>query len=162
MVGMLLLPVAAGLAVLRHGLYDIDVVIKRTLVYSLLTVTLLATYLLLVLVLQILLRPVDGQSDIAVAASTLAVAAMFRPLRARIQATVDRRFFRSSYDASQTLDGFSEHLRDELDLDALRTDVCAVVDRTMHPVHVSLWLKPDGVGAAVTIPGRSPDTKEGT
>ena len=138
------LPVATGIAILRYRLYNIDIVIKRTLVYSTLTVALVATYLVLVLVLQVLLLPLAGDSDLAVAASTLTVAALFRPLRAAIQGVVDRRFFRSRYDAARALEDFSATLRSELDLDTLGTDLRSVVHDTMQPEHVSLWLRTSG------------------
>jgi hypothetical protein len=139
--GLLALPVSIGVAVLKYRLYDIDRVINRTLVYGGLSATLAGGYVGLVLLLGLVLSPVTQDSGLAIAASTLAVAALFRPARARIQAAVDRRFYRSRYDAALTLEAFSGRLREQVDLEALGSDLRAVIDETMQPAHTSLWLR---------------------
>jgi hypothetical protein len=135
------IPVTVVLAILRYRLYDIDRIINRTLVYGSLTVVLGAAYIGLVFGLQAILAPVTAESDLAVAASTLVVAALFRPLRTRVQGFIDRRFYRRKVDAQKTLEEFAGQLRDEVDLRALSTRLTAVVYETMQPSHVSLWMR---------------------
>jgi hypothetical protein len=138
------IPIAIGFAVLRYRLYDIDVVINRTLVYGPLTATLVALYFGGIVVLQRVFVLLTGQqSTLAVVASTLAIAALFNPLRRRIQGFIDRRYYRSKYDARMTLEAFSVKLRDETDLQTLNNDLVGVVRETMQPAHVSVWLRPD-------------------
>jgi hypothetical protein len=139
----LILPIAAGLAILRYRLYDIDVIINRTLVYGTLTVLGAASYAIWVVALQSLLDPFAQGSDLAVAGATLVVAALFRPAHRRVQRAVDRRFYRQTYDAARSIDAFSTRLRDQVDLDVLTTDIRTVVQETLQPTVVSLWLRPE-------------------
>jgi hypothetical protein len=137
-------PIAVGLAVLKYRLYEIDILINRTLVYGSLTVTLVALYFGGIVVLQRMFVTLTGQeSTLAVVASTLLIAALFTPLRRRIQSFIDRSFYRKKYDARKTLETFSLKLRDETDLEALNNDLVGVVRETMQPAHVSLWLRPE-------------------
>jgi hypothetical protein len=145
-----LIPIAIGVAVLKYRLYDIDRVINRTLVYGLLTVLLGAVYTAGVFGLGQLLNPVTGESALAVAASTLAVAALFQPARRRVQAVVDRRFNRRRYDAARTIEAFSARLRDQLDLDTLSTELLAIVNQTTEPTRASLWLRPSASRSSST------------
>ena len=148
------IPIAVGFAVLKYRLYDIDLIINRTLVYGSLTVTLVALYFGGIVVLQRVFVLLTGQqSTLAVVASTLLIAALFTPLRQRIQSFIDRRFYRSKYDAAKTLEAFSVQLRDETDLDALSDDLVGVVRETMQPAYVSLWLRP-------ALPSRGSETAE--
>ena len=146
-------PIAIGIAILRYRLYEIDLLINRTLVYGSLTAMLVALYFGGIVVLQRLFVLLTGQqSTLAVVASTLLIAALFNPLRRRIQSFIDRRFYRRKYDARKTLEAFSAKLRDETDLDSLSDDLTSVVKETMQPAHVSLWLRPDTASK-----GKQPD-----
>jgi hypothetical protein len=139
-------PAAIAVAIVRHQLYDIDVLINRTLVYGALTLMLTLVYFGGVAGMQYIFRALTGQEEqpqLAIVASTLVIAALFNPLRRRIQAFMDRRFYRQKYDAAKTLEAFSAKLRDETDLNALSDDLVGVVRETMQPAHVSLWVRPD-------------------
>jgi hypothetical protein len=144
--GFLFFPVATGIAILRYRLYEIDNIINRTLVYGSLTVLLAAVYFGGVATVEAIFRALTGQEQqpqLAIVVSTLVIAALFTPLRRRIQSFIDRRFYRRKYDAAKTLEAFSATLRDETDLDALSDDLVGVVRETMQPAYVSLWLRPD-------------------
>jgi hypothetical protein len=142
--GFAAVPVAIGFAVLRYRLYDIDIIINRTLVYGSLTAMLVAIYFSGVATTQLLFRTLTGQEQqpqFAVVVSTLAIAALFNPLRHRIQSFIDRRFYRRKYNARKTLEEFSAKLRDETDLETLNRDLAGVIDETLQPAHISLWLR---------------------
>jgi hypothetical protein len=150
-----LIPISVGIAILRYRLYDIDIIINRTLVYGSLTATLALVYFGVVTATQALFRNLTGQEQLpqlAIVVSTLVIAALFNPLRRRIQSFIDRRFYRRKYDVRKTLEDFSAQLRNETDLDALSGDLVGVVRETIQPAHVSLWLRPDA----------PPTTAEGT
>jgi len=143
---LMLIPVTVGIAIMRYRLYDIDFLINRTIVYGLLTTTLLLVYLSGVAATQAILQTLTGQAELpqlAIVVSTLVIAALFNPLRRRIQSFIDRRFYRRKYDARKTLEAFSAKLRHETDLGSLSEDLTNVVGETMQPAHVSLWLRPD-------------------
>ncbi len=152
LIGLAGMPIAMGIAITRYRLYEIDLIINRTLVYGSLTATLVALYFVGIVVLQRIFVALTGQqSTLAVVASTLLIAALFNPLRRRIQSFVDRRFYRSKYDARKTLEDFSTRLREETDLDTLNNELVGVVRETMQPAHVSLWLSPE-----TTLKGEHP------
>ena len=148
------LSLSIGIALLRYRLYDIDRIINRTLVYGTLTLILTAVYVGLVIVLQALLRGVINEgSSVAIVISTLAIATLFQPLRHRLQKSIDRRFYRSKYDAAKIIEAFSARLRSEVDLEQLREELLAAVQETMQHAHVSLWVRP-------TEPARKDQTTE--
>src|SRR5258707_5367203 len=139
---LLLIPLSLAIAILRYRLWDVDVLINKTLVYGLLTGMLGAVYAGCIVGLQALLRGLFNQtSDVAIVISTLVIAALFQPLRKLIQAGIDRRFYRSRYNAARTLAAFSATLRNEVDLSQLSEDLVTVVQETMQPAHISLWLR---------------------
>jgi hypothetical protein len=153
LIGLAGMPISMGIAITRYRLYDIDIIINRTLVYGPLTATLVALYFGGIVLLQSVFVFLTGQqSTLAVVASTLLIAALFNPLRHRMQSFIDRSFYRRKYDAAKTLEGFSLKLRDETDLEALSDDLVGVVRDTMQPAHVSLWLRPE-----TTSRGEQPD-----
>jgi hypothetical protein len=146
LLSLLGIPLAVGIAILKYRLYEIDLIINRTLVYGSLTGTLALVYFGGVTATQALFRNITGQEELpqlVIVASTLVIAALFNPLRRRIQSIIDRSFYRRKYDARKTLEAFSVKLRDETDLQTLNNDLVGVVQETMQPAHVSLWLRPD-------------------
>jgi hypothetical protein len=137
----LLIPIAATIAILRYRLYDIDVLINRTIVYGAVSATLAASFFTAVVLLQAPLRPLTGGSEVAIALSTLLVLALFQPIRRRAQDAVNRRFYRAGYDATRTIDAFSARLRGDIELDSVRADLITVIHETIHPAHASVWLR---------------------
>jgi hypothetical protein len=135
------LPIALAIAVLRYHMYDIDLLINRTVVYGAATAAIAAMFFAGLVALQALLRPLISGNELAIAASTLTSFALFQPVRRRVQDAVDRRFNRAHYDAARTLDSFANHLSDDVDLDSLRSDLLEAVRATMAPAHASLWLR---------------------
>jgi hypothetical protein len=154
-------PIAVGFAILKYRLYDIDIIINRALVYGSLTLMLLVVYIGGVVTMQTLFRTLTGleqRSQLAIVASTLAIAALFNPLRRRIQSFIDRRFYREKYDARKILEAFSARLRDETDLDTLNAELITVVRESMRPEHASLWLRPGTVAPGTVAPGKGGST----
>lgn len=150
-----LFPLVFGIAILRYRLWDIDILINRTLVYGMLTVSLALIYSGLVIGLQSLVRAITGEalrSPVIIVASTLVIASLFHPLRRNLQKTIDRRFYRRKYDAAKTLEAFSATLRSEVDLNQLREQLVAVVEETIQPTFVSLWLRPSERDSAHKTP----------
>ena len=142
--GYVLLPLSIGIAILRYRLWDIDIIIRRTLIYSIITAILALFYFGAVIVLQQFFRSLTGAGDdLAIIVSTLAIAALFNPLRNRVQSSIDHRFYRSKYDAQQVLARFAQTARDEVELEKLTYELLRVVDETMQPSSVSLWLRRD-------------------
>jgi hypothetical protein len=139
--GIVAVPVAVTIAILRYRLYDIDVLIRRTVIYGMLSAVLLVAYLVAVGLMQFALAPITSGNGLAVAISMLAVVALFQPLRQQVQTNVDRRFFRQKFDAARTPDRFGVQLRDVVDLDALQADLLGVVEGALQPVHASVWLR---------------------
>ena len=148
---LLSVPVSVGIAVLRYRLYDIDLVINRSLVYGVTSSAIALTFFAGIVVLQALLRALTSGAELAVAASTLLSFALFQPIRRRVQDAVDRRFNRSRYDAAQILDSFAVRLRDEVDLDTVRADLTSVIYKTMRPAHASVWLRSNRRGGALRL-----------
>lgn len=160
---VLLIPISIAAAILRYHLYDIDFLINRTLVYGSLTAVLALVYFSGVTILQGVLRSLTGQEfTLSIVASTLAIAALFNPLRRRIQTVIDRRFYRKKYDAAKTLEAFTIRLKYKTDLDALNAELVGVVKETMHPAHISLWLRPENRAKASVQTGvpYSPGSRE--
>jgi hypothetical protein len=146
--------IGIGVGILRHRLYDIDVIIRRTLIYGVLTVLLAGVYFGVVVLMQALLRPFTGAgNDLAVVATTLIIAGIVLPLRRQVQHFIDRRFYRRKYDAARTLAAFSDHMRDEVDLDKLTGRLVEVVDETMRPAHISLWVRDSARQPGQRVPG---------
>jgi hypothetical protein len=137
-----LVPIATAIAVLKYRLYDIDVIIHRTLVYTALTAILAAVYVAVVIMLQVVFNPLSRQSELSVTGSTLVVAALFQPVRNRIQRFIDRSFYRAHYDAARTVETFSRRLTKEIDLETMKADLIGVVRKTLQPEHVSVWVRP--------------------
>ena len=138
---MQIVPISVAIAVLRYRLYDIDLLINRALVYGLTSAAIGASFFVLIVVLQTPLRPLTGGSELAVAGSTLVCFGLFQPIRRRVQATVDRRFYRSRYDAGRALDTFTSRLAGEVDLDAVGAELADAVRATVQPSHVSVWVR---------------------